>query len=482
MVDTSIRARLACGFAIAALALASSCSKQDKPATVAEVPAAPARSAFVHLFEWDWPSIALECEQFLGPAGYSAVQISPPQEHAVGPQWWTRYQPVSYQLTSRGGSREQFVDMVERCKAAGVGIYVDAVINHMTGVGSGKGVAGSGYGEYEYPPLYDYDDFNHCGRNEGDEINDFDDMWEVQNCELVNLADLRTDTDKVRETLAAYLNDLLSVGVAGLRIDAAKHTPPDDIAAILAMLDSDTYVFQEVIASVDGPVDRPAYLANADVTEFQYQPLLHRAFGDGDFDGLEKLGEEIGLLPSGRAVVFVDNHDSQRHDDGHSFNYKRGDRYVLANVFMLAWPYGYPKVMSSFDFDDRDAGAPGTTPIDAGSSSCNDGWVCEHRIPAIANMVAFRAATAGARVTNWQQHGDAAVSFGRADRGHVVINASEESLDVNVQTELEPGEYCDLFSGGSADACDGASVVVSDDRRLSVQLDPMTALAIHRSR
>jgi len=436
-----------------------------------------ASATFVHLFEWSWPSIARECEDFLAPAGYSAVQVSPPQEHAEGPQWWTRYQPVSYLLTSRGGTREQFVDMVERCAAVGVGIYVDAVINHMTGVGSGKGVAGTEYGEYEYPPLYDYDDFNHCGRNENDDIRDFDDVWEVHNCELVNLADLKTDKPKVRANLAAYLNDLLGVGVAGFRIDAAKHMPAEDIAAVLALLESEAFVFQEVIAALDGPLDRNAYARVAHVTEFQYQPPVHEAFSDGQLAGLEDLG--AGLYPSELAVVFVDNHDTQRHGDGHGFNYKRGKRYVLANVFMLAWPYGYPKVMSSFDFDDREEGAPDTDPVTAGADGCNEGWICEHRNPAIANMVAFRKVAAGAPVTNWQQHGDAAVSFGRGDKGHVVINAGDSPVEVSIATDLAAGDYCNVIEASS---CDEPDVRVSDEGRFQAQLHPMTAIAIHRPR
>ena len=61
-------------------------------------------------------------------------------EHIPGGQWWTRYQPVSYKLESRSGSRQQFISMVDRCKAAGVNIFVDAVINHMSGRGgSGEG-------------------------------------------------------------------------------------------------------------------------------------------------------------------------------------------------------------------------------------------------------------------------------------------------------------------------------------------------------
>lgn len=53
--------------------------------------AAAAPTTFVHLFEWSWPDVAQECEQFLGPKGYAAVQVSPPNEHITGNQWWTRY-------------------------------------------------------------------------------------------------------------------------------------------------------------------------------------------------------------------------------------------------------------------------------------------------------------------------------------------------------------------------------------------------------
>jgi alpha-amylase len=69
----------------------------------------------VQLFEWSWPDVANECETFLAPKGYKTVQISPPMEHIQGSEWWTRYQPVSYSLTSRSGNETQFSDMVSRC-------------------------------------------------------------------------------------------------------------------------------------------------------------------------------------------------------------------------------------------------------------------------------------------------------------------------------------------------------------------------------
>jgi len=57
---------------------------------------AAAGDVFVHLFEWKWTDIASECENVLAPAGFKAVQVSPPQEHSITPSydWSERYQPV----------------------------------------------------------------------------------------------------------------------------------------------------------------------------------------------------------------------------------------------------------------------------------------------------------------------------------------------------------------------------------------------------
>jgi glycosidase len=51
----------------------------------------------------------------------------------------------------------------------------------------------------------------------------------------------------VRAKLAAYANDLISLGVDGLRLDAAKHMDPSSIANILSRLTKKVYVTQETI-------------------------------------------------------------------------------------------------------------------------------------------------------------------------------------------------------------------------------------------
>lgn len=98
------------------------------------------RSVIVHLMQWKFTDIAAECERFLGPYGYGGIQLSPVNEHAVLDRrpWYELYQPVSYKIQSRSGDEAEFKHMIQRCNKAGVRIYVDAVLNHMTGGQEGK--------------------------------------------------------------------------------------------------------------------------------------------------------------------------------------------------------------------------------------------------------------------------------------------------------------------------------------------------------
>ncbi|NEE40306.1 glycosidase, partial [Streptomyces sp. SID7982] len=137
------------------------------------------------------------------------------------------YQPVSYKIAGRLGDRAAFSAMVNTCHAAGVKVVADSVINHMA-AGNGTGTGGSAYTKYDYPGLYSGADMDDCRS----QITNYNDRGNVQNCELVGLADLDTGEDYVRGKIAGYLNDLLSLGVDGFRIDAAKHMPAADLANI----------------------------------------------------------------------------------------------------------------------------------------------------------------------------------------------------------------------------------------------------------
>lgn len=70
----------------------------------------------------------------------------------------------------------------------------------------------------------------HCERS----LNSWTDPFQLNNGWLTGLSDLDTESEYVRERIAAYFTDLLSIGFSGFRMDAAKHIQPASIAAILA--------------------------------------------------------------------------------------------------------------------------------------------------------------------------------------------------------------------------------------------------------
>nr|WSW46151.1 alpha-amylase family glycosyl hydrolase [Streptomyces sp. NBC_01001] len=444
----------------AATALAAAALTGPAPQAVAAAPGDKDVTAV--LFEWRFESVARACTDALGPAGYGYVQVSPPQEHIQGSQWWTSYQPVSYKIAGRLGDRAAFKAMVDTCHAAGVKVVADSVINHMAAA-DGIGTGGSSYTKYGYPGVYSGSDMDDCRAT----TSNYQDRANVQNCELVQLADLDTGEDYVRGRIAGYLNDLLSLGVDGFRIDAAKHMPAADLANIKARLTNPgVYWKQEAIYGAGEAVSPSEYLGNGDVQEFRYARDLKRVFQNENLAYLKNFGEAWGYMASGQSAVFVDNHDTERVGD--TLNYKDGSAYTLAGVFMLAWPYGSPDVHSGYEWTDKDAGPPNGGTVNACYS---DGWKCQHAWREISSMVGFRNAARGQAVTNWWDNGGDQIAFGRGAKAYVAINHEGAALTRTFQSSLPAGDYCDVQSG--------RAVSVNSAGQFTATLGAGTALALH---
>lgn len=449
--------------------------------------AAP-RTVFVQLFEWPWNDVARECEIYLGPMGFAAVQVSPPQEHIKWQQhpWWERYQVASYKIDSRGGNQDEFIDMIRRCKNAGVDVYADTVINHMTGIPGGEGFAGTKFSHYNYPGLYSYNDFHHCGRNGNDDIANYSDRYEVQNCELLDLADLATESDYVRDQIAKYLNHLLDLGVAGFRIDAAKHIPASDLSAIYSRLNGNPYIYHEVIYDPSGPIQYEEYLPHGDVFAYDYSQLVGQGFLQKDTSKLSGLAQNFPSTD--QSIVSITNHDLERTNNPNILSYNGDEQrlYRLSQVFMLAWPFGYPQLYSGYEFNSFDQGPPlaedlRSLPVLDQNAKCMAPFTCEHRLAEVAAMVDFRNQTDRAfYVTNWWTNSSDQLSFGRGNLGHVIINYSDKDLTRTFKTSMAPGQYCNIVGSGYnpvKKTCNEA-FVVNKNGQLTTRLPPMTAVVL----
>jgi hypothetical protein len=359
---------------------------------------APAGGVFVHLFEWPWEDVAKECA-FLGQKGYTAVQVSPPNEHIIptanqggdpGSQypWWARYQPVSHdvtQLDSRSGDLADFQAMVTACNLAGVDVYVDAVINHMAYVMVGDPAAGTSGTLYNngfpfpttrfYGSQYGANAF-HTDCN----IVSYKDRYQVQRCKLSGLPDLDTGATAVQTEISGYLQDLLDMGVKGFRIDASKHMAAHELGAIVGGLtlpgDGRPFIYHEVIdIDTSERVRDWEYTPHGAVQEFEYSiTAMGNKFNCGGFiNDLHNVPAYSNMMPGQFAVVFTDNHDNQRgHGPGGAcvVDHRDGRIHLLANIFTLAYPYGYPMITSSYYWTTNAGSQAGDS---LGPPSTNDG-------------------------------------------------------------------------------------------------------------
>eukprot|EP00935_MAST-01C_sp_MAST-1C-sp1_P001583 g1583.t1 len=254
------------------------------------------KGAIVEMFGWPHKDVEAECPK-LGALGYLGVKVYPTQEQVMSTQpfqkvinpWYFMYQPVSYRLSGRMGSRDELRSMIHACRKAGVRVYADAVINHMSGGGNdanyahrngnggscttwgakttsmamhnsadtrtitsrGAGANTTGGSPY-YTQNYAYECSKTTGRPPSQEfpavpfgpvdfhcervLNSWTDPLDLNAGWLTGLTDLNTERPNVQKRIADYLTDLLAIGFSGFRIDAAKHIQPDDLVAIFTQL------------------------------------------------------------------------------------------------------------------------------------------------------------------------------------------------------------------------------------------------------
>lgn len=463
-----------------------------------------------NLFEWNWPSVARECKSTLGPDGYTGVQVAPPADSVkrtslgngsdtILHPWWEVYQPVDYNLTSRMGTEAQFRSMVSTCRKAGVKVYVDAVINHMTGQGD-TSYGGKTFTHFTYPGIYADADFHHQGTgpdqcpSASGGIEDFNNVHQVFKCELVGLADLDTSSPRVQSTLAAYLNKLIGYGVSGFRVDAAKHIGQTDLDAIYSRLHRTKdglrpYWALEVFGGSPGILSPQAFTTSGNVLGLDGVKQIRDAFKSyttdhvGSIATLQAFGAGSGLTPSDRTLSFVTNHDTERNGD--ALNYKDGARFILANEWLLADGYGSPQIFSGFTWTTSDDSPPSDGNGLILDADCTSGlWTCTHRDTGIVGMVGWHNVVGSAARANFWTDGDNVIAFSKGSRGWAAFNNGPAAQSITVQTGLARGRYCDVVSGvptRSGCAAGSTAVVVDAQGRASVTVGAYGAVAIDRA-
>ncbi|KAL7713102.1 alpha-amylase [Entamoeba marina] len=321
------------------------------------------KGGIVELFGWPFDDIAKECE-FMGQAGWLAAKVYPPQDAVLTfdqPQsnylnpWWFVYQPVAYTLNSRMGTRAQYRNMVKQCRKHNVLIYNDMVTNQMTGGGNdiennhcnnndfwgGKDSTTHApyfthsmtYGVDKYTgkvnapefPGASYGPSNfHCDKalDAWADPNILDAGW------LVGLSDLDVSQEYVRDRIATWIVENLGAGASGIRIDAAKHISPDNLAAVFGKvkkymggaLPDDFMAYLEILVGGESQLLLCEY-NNYQYTTYFTEQLEANGLSEDDINKVKlwmswypmEIGKCNGqeLVPFERLVIENDDHDQQ---------------------------------------------------------------------------------------------------------------------------------------------------------------------------
>jgi alpha-amylase len=162
-------------------------------------------------------------------------------------------------------------------------------------------------------------------------------------------------------------------------------------------------------------------------------------------------------MPSDKAVVFLQNHDTQ-HDCG--ISYKDGSTFRLGQrvdagaalrvsldsvELRLQLPgrqLGRAAVGREREHQIRWSAAPRWRRRSSASGSASTA------IPTSGTWWGFRRLVAGTDINHWWDDGDNTIAFSRGDKGFVSINNAAATVQVVTGTGLPQGTYCDLLTGG----------------------------------
>lgn len=410
--------------------------------------------------------------------------------------------------------------MIDFCHSYNIKVYTDLILNHMAEFAKSElkhiGTNEHEFNKYSYSNLnsdqdkYEYDDFYHFELDgnkkiSNEDYNKFENIWNLEHYDLVNLPKLNLDSWHVKSVLRKYVQYLLSMGIDGFRIDAAKHLNIRAVEQILFGLRTHNnfkpFIYQEYYADALVGIDSYSFMKKyfqiGYVTAFKYGEILSNAIKNKTDNNLQKLVEySFGgswiNYPDNRTIVVLDNHDTERMMPN-ILNYKNSENnaYVLAYIFMLAWPFGIPKIMSSFSFSKHDDSIPETRVWQDGRNTCFDvdsPWVAQHRWNAIANMVLFRSKTKDATgishifacsnqvafARTYQKAGEYVTSY-----GFVVINNTANMLSKRFETGLPTGYYYDFISGHINEGkMQGLTIKVEDYGFANITVKPFDAVVI----
>lgn len=210
-----------------------------------------------------------------------------------------------------------FDRLIDELHKRNMKMILDIVCNHSSPDFSGK--KGLLYDDGKLIADFN-DDKNHWYHHYG-EVTDWEDEWQVQNCELSGLATFNENNIQYRNYIKSAIKQWLDRGVDALRIDTVKHMPIWFWQEFIADIQShrpDVFIFGEWIYS--SPLnDLSVEFANESgmsILDFGLCIAIRQALGTGAEGGFHLIQEifdqDYRYYSATELITFIDNHDMHR--------------------------------------------------------------------------------------------------------------------------------------------------------------------------
>ncbi|BAC88314.1 cyclomaltodextrin glucanotransferase [Gloeobacter violaceus PCC 7421] len=275
----------------------------------------------------------IEKLDYLQQLGVTAVWVTPLFEQVEAMAWeaapihgyWTRdfkrinprWVAGEHEVRLFERNDTTFDRLIEALHKRGMKLVLDIVCNHSSP--DAGGIKGQLFDDGKLIADYN-DDKDHWYHHYG-EVNNWDDEWQVQNCDLAGLATFNENNVRYRNYIKGAIKLWLDKGVDALRVDTVKHMPIwfwQEFNSDIQAHKPDVFVFGEWIYS--HPLgERPVEFANYSgmtILDFGLCVAIRKALGQGGVGGFHLIEdvfkEDWRYRGATELVTFVDNHDMPR--------------------------------------------------------------------------------------------------------------------------------------------------------------------------
>ena len=143
--------------------------------------------------------------------GFDAIWISPIVKNTEG-SYHGYHLTNLYELNEHFGSEEDLKELISECHKRNIWVMVDVVANHVGPVGT------------DYSKITPFNRAEHY--HDICQIVDWNNQWQVENCRLCDLPDLRQENEWVTNKLCEWIHDIVQkYDFDGIRIDTIMEVP-----------------------------------------------------------------------------------------------------------------------------------------------------------------------------------------------------------------------------------------------------------------